>query len=475
MGEGVARVLCGRRFGPPDWRLEEDQDHVAALVVPWTPDGEPAWDDSPAGEVELRCITSWRFRTGPERTFADLALALHGVDADRLGVMQVVVDDPDAPMQVGGALTTLPDEVPPSTEELDTTVLQPEQVGGLPVVGPPAYGGAWLGASSVRERVESATAAGESGWTWVEQANADLRHRVAAAVGRQAGVDLQEEIVLAAERAWRSGPAVSSLLGGLALGLAASQALWRRLPPDAPAALTLVGPAMGRMRTTSDAAGEGPTLRRALAAPAQPDRAPYPVGLLGPSGARALGAGGTARRHAAPGSAAPPVVAAAAAVPVTAPDRPMEALEQGADAADVDPSHLDTVAVDAEEQAGPAATDGALRELGAERDIDPHPAGEVTPVRPIDLDAVSGLVCGQLDPDSFYSPGRRRVRGRLVGVAPERSCDRWRTARTSTCRPGATCATGHRTGCSPAPRPSATGRSLRCARTPTSWRGSCSA
>lgn len=419
-GEGVARILCGRIFRPGATQLAFEQDHVAALVVPWTDTGAPAWPASPTSSTELRCLLSWRFRTDEPLTFAELALALHGVDADRLGVMQVVVDDPDSPMEVGGALTTLPDDVPPSGDEVDTTVLEHGTAAGAPIVGPPAYGAAWRGQPDVRERVLTAGTVGESTWSWPEQANADLRRRVVAAVGRQAGVDLQEEIVLASERAWRSGPAVSAVLNGLALGLSAGGELWRRVPADPVEALTLVGPAMGRMRTGPDEPREAPTLRRALASPTEPDRAAYPVGLLGPSGARALRAGGPARRHAATGGADLAAVATAAATPVEVPDRPQRAVETGADVADVDPAHLDTVVIDAREQAGEAATDDALETLGAERDIDPHPAGERVKVRPVDLGAVSEMVCGHLDPRAPLPPARRRVRDRLVGVAPGR-------------------------------------------------------
>lgn len=418
---GVARVLCARKF-PAGGTLAPDRDHTAALVVPWHADGSPAWNLGGAGPVAVPCLDAWHFRTGPEGGFKDLALALTPADDDPVGTVEVVLGD--TTLAVPGALTTvLPDDDP--ARGLEFGLLEPESIGGRQVVGPPAYGAPWLGHERVRARTAAAHVVAPPQWLWPEQLNADLGRRVVAAVGRQAAVDLQEEIVGAAARVWRAGPVAASLLSGLALGLAASDAMWRRrLPADPLARAAVLGPAMGRIPTQDPAGGDGPTLRESIARPDRAQRRGYPVSLLGPVGRRVLRANGTVTRLARPDATRLDLIAQAAQPEHDVPDRPQDALAAGADPADLDPGHLDTLTHDATEQVGEGSAAEAVRmfagESGMHGDPDPHPGPERIEPRPIDLEGLSGLLVDLLDPGAPDPPARIRLRDRIDGVDPAR-------------------------------------------------------
>ena len=419
---GVSRVLCAREFAAGG-TLATDRAHTAALVVPWGPDGSPAWSVAGAGPAEVLCLDSWHFRTGPKGGFKELALELQPGDDDPLGVVEVVLDDGTTLAVPGALTTTLPDDDPAAG--LSFGLLERESIDGRQVVGPPAYGAPWLGQQPVRERTGAAQAVAPPQWLWPEQVNADLGRRVVAAVGRQAAVDLQEEIVGSAARTWRAGPAASSMLSGLAMGLAASAAMWRRrLPQDAAARAAVLGPAMGRIPTMSPAGDDGPTLRDSLARPDQADRRGYPVSLLGPVGRRVLRAGGPVSKLAQPGAVRVEQVAAAATGTEDVPDRPQEALELGADPADLDPGHLDTLVHDAAqdlgEQGAAQAAAAFAGEAGMRGGPDPHPRPERIERRPVDLSELSGLLVDLLDPGADLPPARRRVTARIDGIDPSR-------------------------------------------------------
>ena len=297
------------------------------------------------------------------------------------------------------------------------------------VVGAPAQGSAWAGDSRVRNRVDAAQAVPEPQWAWPEQVNADLHLRIAAAVGTRAAIDLQEEVVLAANRAWRAGPAVSAVLSSLALGLAATRSTWRsRVEPAGPEArLRLLGPAAGRIPADDVAGSTGRTVRSMLATPGDPQRAGYPVELLGPTGRRVLRTGGPAARHAADGATRAEAVLARATVVEQVPARPREAVGSfAADPADLDPAHADAAAYDIEAEHQKQGRREALRELGEQGgfegvDLDDlKPGGERTPPLALDLGRLADRLAGALDPTSAGAPALRRVAQRVPGLDPAR-------------------------------------------------------
>ncbi len=395
-GSGVARVLS-----PAE--LKSDSDYVAALVIPWRDDGSKAW---PEPVVDVRCLLAWRFRTGPQGSFASLARKLHAAGADGTPVGAVEVHLPDAAtVQVPGALTTFGstlDPPEPGAPVRDHDLLEPtHDEEGRAIVGPPAYGAPWLGHEPVRTMVDAARADDAGQWAWPVQVNADLRMRVAAGVGLQAGIDLQEEIVTAAARHWGPAHAVRDLVHGLALGVEASRGMWeRRLPQDRDERLVVLGPAAGRISTDDrppEGAAEGRSLAWALSRPAD-GRRPFPSLLLGPRLAQALG------RPVVAAAGGPGALVAAAADAPPEPGRPAGE----PDTADADGGHLDALAA----LAGvPAIADG---ELLGRLDVPVLDDAGYRERAPLDRDALDGLLTDLL----AGGAARGRVQDRIAGLDP---------------------------------------------------------
>jgi hypothetical protein len=418
VGSGLSRVLSPAP-------LEPNHAYAAALVVPWI-DGRKGWTG--AAPVTVPCLYSWTFRTGEEGSFDTLALALTSADDDPVGTVQVTVTvgGEDHLIEVPGALTTLgftwePIDRPHPARDLDVLTdladLQDRQY-----VQPPAYGETWLGHATVLADIEGARAQPDAQWPWTAQANADLRMRAIAGVGLQAGIDLQEQIVSAADRQWGAGRWVADLVGALALGLAAADGQWRRrLPEDQPSRLGLLGPAAHRL-PIEDHVG-ATSLAGALGHP-EPGAAAYPVGLLGPQVARVVGRDGI--REA--GGVAELQRQAVEGLPTV--ERPSDEIALGAEIDETDAGHLDGLGHRAERDTGGTVTadavDDRLREALEREEIqipavqDPGPA----PVRRPRPEQATDLLVGCLTSGS----ARRRVLGRLEGhddeepLAPLRDC-----------------------------------------------------
>lgn len=405
VGTGLSRVLSTAPIDP-------DSDYVAALVVPWV-NGQQAW--SGAAPETVRCLLSWTFRTGEAGTFETLATALRPADNDPVGAVMVTLPSGDA-VPVPGALTSINfdlDPLTPGHPARDHDVLVDEtDPTGRRRVQPPAYGAPWVTHAAVRSDVQDAAALDPGEWPWTAEVNADLRMRVIAGVGLRAGIDLQEQIVAAADEQWGAGRWTHELVSSLSLGLAAGAGLWeRRLPTTDAERLTVLGPAAHRLPVvdTPSAASLAGALRRP-----GPGAAAFPVGLLGPRLTRSVGAD----RVQTAGGADSLLSLAAAGLPVA--EQPGDDLAAGAALDQADAGHLDTVGLLAEVATGgqvtPAAVDDALVSMVREHEIpfvlEPpeHPALD----RP-QLPAVSDLLVEALAPFGAESSAGRRVIGRLDG------------------------------------------------------------
>jgi hypothetical protein len=287
---GVARLVSPAGMMP-------DTDYVSVLVVPWGPGGTGLWTAA-RQEQAARVLATWRFRTGAAGTFEELARELHPADGERVGAVTVRVPG-GGQVDVPGALTGLNfqwNPLPEGDPGLVHDLLRPRTQGGREVVGPPVYGDAWGVHDEIRDAVLEATDADQATWGWQVQVNTDLRARIAAGVGLEAGIDLQEEIVEAADRQWGAAREAAALLNGLALGGRAAEALWStRLPTDVGGRLAVLGAAADRIPLADD---DGRTLLDALTqpspapaaeAPGAPVRDPFPAGLLGPRLAHTVG------------------------------------------------------------------------------------------------------------------------------------------------------------------------------------------
>jgi hypothetical protein len=408
VGSGLSRVLS---FAP----LDPETDYVAALVVPWV-NGGPAWTG--AAPVTVRCLRSWRFRTGEAGTFETLAAELHPADNDPVGTVTVTLPTGET-VRVPGALTSIEFEIEPLGDDdpaRDHDVLVDEtDPTGRRRVQPPAYGAPWVTHAAVVQDVEDARFQDPRQWPWTAQANADLRMRVIAGVGLQAGIDLQEQIVDSAARQWGTGRWTHELVSALSLGLAASGGLWnRRLPTTDTERLSVLGPAAHRLPVEDTPAAA--TLAGALLRPG-PGAASFPVGLLGPRLTRSVGAG---RVHEA-GGAQGLLTQAAEGLPVS--EQPRDDIAAGGSPFEQDAGHLDTLGALTEVTTGGAVTadqvDAAL--TNAARQLEFPVVLEQPEHPPLDrpqLPAVSDLLVKALASFGVESSAGRRVIGRLHGIDP---------------------------------------------------------
>ena len=407
VGSGLSRVLS---FAP----LDPETDYTAALVVPWV-NGGAAWTGG--GPVTVRCLRSWHFRTGEAGTFETLAAELHPADNDPIGTVTVTLPSGET-VRVPGALTSIEFEIEPLgdpdpardhdvlTDDLDPT--------GRRRVQPPGYGAPWVTHAAVVQDVDDARVQDPVQWPWTAQANADLRMRVIAGVGLQAGIDLQEQIVDSAARQWGTGAWTHELVSSLSLGLAASGGLWnRRLPTTDAERLSVLGPAAHRL-PVEDTPGAA-TLAGALSKP-DPSAASFPVGLLGPRLTRSVGADKVNEA----GGAQALLTQAADGLPVA--EQPRDDIAAGASPHEQDAGHLDTLGYLTEEATGGGVTvddvDNAL--LHAARELVPEVL-EQPEHRPLDrpqLPAVSDLLVKALAPFGVESSAGRRVIDRLHGIDP---------------------------------------------------------
>ncbi len=293
-GHRIGRVLSGRALQP-------GTDYVVALVPAFRAEGSPSWDGS--AEVTVPAYDSWSFRTAvPAGSFEELAAALHPGDAPT-DTGRAPVDYPRVPaapdLEIRGALAPvgssdapLPDEIGTDLAGLRTPAT--DEV-GRPIVGLPRYGDAW------RSDAPDATA-------WGRTLNGDPRHRGVAGLGLELGIRLQDELVQAAVDQLGALAEARQKVSFLVLGLAASGALWnRRLPTSTSEQLWMLGPALGRVATTSGTVRELSTAA---------DRA-LPAGVWSTAARRVLRSGPTRAAASAPGTfaAAPTLEAANEVVP----------------------------------------------------------------------------------------------------------------------------------------------------------------
>ncbi|MBB5079312.1 hypothetical protein [Nonomuraea endophytica] len=228
-GRSLARVLSLRP-------LQEDVDYLAVLVP-----AVPGWTG--AAQVTLPVYDHWRFRTAAERgSFPTLAGRLRPGRADpetgRAAVRYPYL--PGRELKLRGALAPLGslDEPldPGVAADLARRCRPIPSDGGAALVGPPVYGDAWPG--------------GHPASDWARTLNGDPRHRGAAGLGLELGIRLQEELADEAREHMGALGIAHQWLSRLSLGLAASEALWRRRLPEEPLRqLWLFGPALRRVVT----------------------------------------------------------------------------------------------------------------------------------------------------------------------------------------------------------------------------------
>jgi len=240
-GRTLARLLSRRPLAPDTW-------YTAVLVPTFVVrDGElvDAWTSSQQSALTLPVYTQWRFRTGAGGDFRTLATRLKPGAADPttgLAPLRYPRLEGAPELSVGGALTAVdgPDDALPDAIRDDLARLRTRETdqAGRPIVGLPIYGAAW------HAEPDSAV--------WGATLNGDPRHRGVAGLGLRLAVELQEELAELVARQAGALEAAAERVRHLALGLAASAALWRRrLPSNAGRRIWLFGPALRRVMTAS--------------------------------------------------------------------------------------------------------------------------------------------------------------------------------------------------------------------------------
>jgi hypothetical protein len=280
----------GRILSPRD--LAAETAYVACLVSGFAADGGDAWKGVTAATVA--CYDHWRFRTGPQGDFPELARRLHAVDPATVGTperpfgrasVRYVWRDPEPAdreslvLGTGGALKRIatPEDPDPADTPLDGDVADEVEDLGTRITTPDGRGVVTLPVYDLPFADPAATAAPASGG-WANQLRTDPRHRGAAGIGAWAAIKWQDRITAAAAAQAGALQTAKDRVAHVALGIEASRSLWRRhVPPDpggdpaaAAARLAVLAPALGRLTTAtgtnalSEIAGRTPGLGRAL-------------------------------------------------------------------------------------------------------------------------------------------------------------------------------------------------------------------
>lgn len=397
-------VVTARLVFPRD--LDASTDYVAVVVSAFDDAGHPSWDAEDLTVGPLPVHHAWRFRTGENGSFKDLALALHHAEGRRLGRLQLRVAGAPSDMFVRGALAD-PDDVDDPPDDVASTqlaaLLALRTVGPRRVVGPPRYGDAW---------------AVDAGAVWSATVNLDPRHRAVAGVGLRAGVLLQEEIsAAAAERAGGTFIA-GQRIRALALGLEAARASWeRRVPADPRGKVALFGPSSRRIMAAGAGGDDDGTLLDLVATGTS-----LPAALLSTAARRALRPGTPLRRHLAD-NATPfdTLVQDAANAPATSPRRPDERLDPGEATGEV---HGDSLARELGLGGGDELIEQLLERLGDNdlRDDLVAEIGRGEPPRPetraVDLDKLGDVLGQAFDPTGDGAVVIGRVISCFDGLEP---------------------------------------------------------
>ena len=283
-GRPIARLVTTRPLLP-------DREHRAVIVPAFDAAGNASWAAGVTTSIQLPAYYSWSFRTRDGGDFAVIARRLHPHIADAgLGSARLQYGPLPAaePVTVTGALAApnRPAEAAPSIEVTADLLglTQPFTAEGNLILGLPEYASSWPPAEG-----DSAPPTG-----WRNELRSDPRARGIAGLGAQAGVRHQEMLAIATSRMAGAYEETSERLRRLRLGLLSSSSLWqRRMSADGARQLSVLGPALRNVLTTS-----GPVTEEL----SRPDRA-LSGSLLSTAAKRAWrspalpGAGAAAGRH----------------------------------------------------------------------------------------------------------------------------------------------------------------------------------
>lgn len=283
IGRIVAPPRLAAGAAPGDFDYLAETEYVACLVPAFTANGDDSWNGTAPVTCEL--YEHWKFRTGPEGDFYELALKLHKADlaaivlrgGKPLGCADVSYRSRTEPVKTtvlptagvlrlppsGGAPD--PADAAPATEILQEVAALTTRIvtsDGRGVITAPRYDEAFSDANAVG----AAPAGG-----WIDALRSDPRQRGAAGLGVWNAIAWQDRIAEAAAAKAGDLATARDRIGHVAFGVELSRSLWRRrLPTDPVARLAVLAPALSRLATTTSAsvldtiAGRTPGLTRAL-------------------------------------------------------------------------------------------------------------------------------------------------------------------------------------------------------------------
>jgi hypothetical protein len=458
----IARIVAPPRLAPGaaagDVDYLENAEYVACLVPAFTADGSDSWNGTQPVTCDL--YDWWTFRTGPEGDFPELAAKLHKADLAAIeqnggkpfGRAAVQYKSRSSPtktttLQTAGALKlpssgTGPDpadaapaaEIAQEVASLSLRLVTPD---GRGVITAPRYHAAFADANA---------AGNPAAGGWIDQLQSDPRARGAAGLGAWNAIAWQDKIADAAAAKAGDLAIARDRIRHVAFGVEISRSLWRRrLPADPVDRLAVLAPALGRLVTTTGEsvldtiAGRTPGLTRALFASASRR-------ILRPGPARiALTSNGSAPFGA--------VLAVAnecnerpdpAMIRPTGADPGEEVRKAIRDAAAGDPALAGAILTALGANPNPGRVAAALRALAPDetgrpnrdaieqflrgRDV-PEPDrtllewpgwmnehGRREPCRSIELDRLSTIVAGAIDPTVARPPAVERVLSTLPGI-----------------------------------------------------------
>jgi hypothetical protein len=283
----IARVVAppatapGAGAGHLDYA--ENTEYVACVVPAFTATGADSWNGTAQATCDL--YDWWTFRTGPQGDFHELAAKLHKADLDAnqkpggkpFGRAEVSYRHRAGPVKTttlatAGALRLPPSgaapdpaDASPSADiaaEVTALTLRIVTSDGRGVITAPRYDAAFSNANA---------AVNPAAGGWIDQMRRDPRLRGAAGLGAWIAIEWQDRIADAAAAKAGDLAIARDRISHVAFGVEASRSLWRRrLPADPADRLAVLGPALGRLVTTTGAsvldaiAGRTPGLTRAL-------------------------------------------------------------------------------------------------------------------------------------------------------------------------------------------------------------------
>lgn len=246
--------------------LEPNQPYVAAIMPAWNAKGEPSWESNGSSAASVPIFHAWEFSTGEPGDFESLVGKLRVRETANVGLIDLTYRRSNEAVHLRGAITTLAKDPPlqrprllemrKQLDALTTDIVDQPSLSGAParkILGMPKYGQPWLeNPDSVPLPSAPLDPQSDDDLPWPRRVNDDPRYRSVAGMGTWLGIEAQEELMNAAKEQSGALTDIADRIRNLALGVSVASSLWnRRLPADPAERLSIFGPTMGRMQSST--------------------------------------------------------------------------------------------------------------------------------------------------------------------------------------------------------------------------------